>query len=268
VRQLAGYYRRLEAARGSRETLARQHPLLEAARSLWETPEMQQQLVLLILGRCDRPLIAVRLNIDPEVLLTLEALYFDVRDRLEAIGWLNVHVLLPAQRSGPASLAMKYRSALSGGPLVALSLLEAGPRFDADEAARLAERERQLESKVHEALAVPLTDGQQAVRLLKAFFDYDLKNQNLELARQQFRHRCECELGRHEQAAHDREAACQARQAARDRARASPLAQLTWHLPGSAQPAAHNRDGGALDQPGAGETGERSIPLKQGPCAA
>lgn len=171
---------------------AESFPEIAAAKSLWDNPETRQRFIILTLGDCPRDLIAERLGVTLEIVECLELLFFDVRDCRHAKDWINAHVIRAESMSGAYDVAIKYRMAFYGGPVIAQAILDA--RVPLDEVERIDNQKSLLYMKAIEALEIPLKDSKSALQLLKITVDYTCNMKKLELADEKFRHKCEQDI--------------------------------------------------------------------------
>jgi hypothetical protein len=223
-----------------------QHERIAAAKLLWDDSNARQQIIILTLGGVAREQIAERLSVSCETITTIELLFFDVRDRLNATSWITHHVIIPEQQNGNFDLAIKFRSAFWRGPNVAAAILDAEERVSFDEVQRLADQELRLSMKAQQALDIPFESEQAKLRFTKLYMDYRSQKRRHELAKEKFRHRCQEDLRKHELAKlriehliecektkqrgdeQREDAFISQQQAAKAGAAESPLSQLTW----------------------------------------
>ena len=198
VIQAARFIHVLASEQDGRLRSADEYPVIATAKTLWDKPENRQQFIILTLADCPREQIAKRLNMDLNVIKTVESLFFDIRECREATSWINAHVILPESRSGAAELAMKYRAAFWGGPCVAETILDAGRVFSFDEVQRIADEEHLLRMKALAAADMPLGNQTEALQFLKVYLDHQNKNTQLEIRKEKFRFLHEQEIRKHE----------------------------------------------------------------------
>lgn len=191
VHEMAGFYQSLISDQNDGRDAAKQFPVTAAAKSLWESPEVREQFIILTLGDCERDSIAKRLNIDLNILQTMEALFFDVRSFREAAGWINAHVILPESKAGHIDLAIKYRHAYWGGAKIAGWILETGKGILGDSVQQIAEQEQLLQLKCLAALEMPLTNSKETLQFLRVSLDHQHRSQRLEFEKEKFRSRAE-----------------------------------------------------------------------------
>lgn len=200
LKKAADYIDLLAQGDGEAFLAARRYPQVHAAVALWNNPPLQTRLKILTLGDCPRAEIAGRLGLDLETIKTAEDLFFDVRAQLQARDWIVSAAILPEQRDGNTDLATHLRVAYFGGPLVAQMIVDAPQRLPVVEADRLYDQSLLLHAKAQQALAVPLRDVKSALKFIELLMDYNCRTGTLELAREKFRHRCELEPRRQQQA--------------------------------------------------------------------
>jgi hypothetical protein len=165
-------------------------PEVATAIRLWNDPPTSEQLRILVIANCERDEIAARLQIDEQVVATIEGLFFDVRWALGGSDWIVCHVIIPEMRAGAFDLAAKLKLAFFGGPVMARAILDARVRAPFEEAGRLFDREVLLQLKLQEALEAPLGEGER-LGFLRLYFQYDLSRRRLDLEKQKFAHQCE-----------------------------------------------------------------------------
>ena len=242
-----------------------------AAERLEADPAVRGALDVLVLGGCPVGEIAIRFEVPDRVPQTWECLFFDVRDRRKATGWIFSHVIRPTLDAGDRCLAVQLKTALAGGPVAARAVLDVPHVLPLDRAERLLNRELALELKFKEALTFEFTEPKEALRFMKMALENRRREERLKLDEKRFRQRCEeaerkfeLALARREDAtARRHERAAQRARKARDKARrawalrelaklsarehqerelaerrareariaSSPLAQLKWHAP-------------------------------------
>ncbi|MBT6156429.1 MAG: hypothetical protein HOK71_12650 [Planctomycetaceae bacterium] len=243
-------------------------PTIAAAEKLNQDRALCAQTKVLVLGDCPLPEVAERLQIDEQVVEVWEKLFFDIREAREAIGWIFAHIIRAEQNSGNGSLAARFKLAHLGGPAGARALLDAESRVPLTAAEQLFDRSLKLHLRFDEAVTAPFCSGRDKFRFLNNSLKLKLAEQCLEVEKQKLAARCDDALRKHELAklrlvaAADRrrgqveerarkaqqrnqqqqeiaaareeqrrlrgEALLAEQQAARARAAASPLAQLTW----------------------------------------
>jgi hypothetical protein len=152
-----GYMQRL--GRSTRTHSAKKHfPDIEVAHGLYrEGGAMRVLLEARILARQSPSEIARVTELPSEVIVTYEALFFNVLDRLDAYGWIQARAIgNPAPGQAPSSEMALKAFAYNGGPLVldlAIPYLIGGKKlFDAPP--DLSNPEGRLQQSVQLALAM------------------------------------------------------------------------------------------------------------------
>jgi hypothetical protein len=187
--QVAEYLQIRRRGPAGAQAAAVKDPLVDGAIRLWENQELRQQLQVLVIADVSPAEIASRLAVEPQIVAAAEAMFFDVRSRLNARGWVSCQVIRPLVRSGAADLATQLKFAFFGGPAAARAILDARIGVPPQEAQRLFDRDLLLHVKAQAALEMPLEDGQQ-LEFLTLFLKYDLDQKRLELDQRKFALRC------------------------------------------------------------------------------
>lgn len=190
TRRTAAYLRICRSGPDGASRAAEKYPDVAAAVRLWNNGAMAEQLRILVIANVSIKEIAARLQIDEQIVMTTEPLFFDVRWALDASGWVVGQVIIPEIRAGSLDLAAKLRLAFFGGPVMARAILDARVRAPFESADRLFDREVLLHLKLQEALEAPLGEGER-IEFLKLYLQYDINRRRLELDRKKFAYECE-----------------------------------------------------------------------------
>jgi hypothetical protein len=169
-----------------------------AAIDAWEMKETRRSLTILVLADCPTAEIAERLGLEEEMVITIEALFLDIRERRESRSWINTHVIQATMELGESDLANKYRAAYWGGSVVAMAILDAEERIPFEEVERIHDAELLLHMKMKAALELPLDNSVSAQRFIESFCDYNHRRKRLEFEQEKFRQRCEDSLRKHD----------------------------------------------------------------------
>jgi hypothetical protein len=188
TQQATAYLRMVDQV--GRERANREYPMIAAACTLFQNDQAFQTFKLSLLGNLSRVEIAVRLDVEQEVIEIAEALVFDIKDMRRTAGWMSCHVFIPEVKAGDIDLAAKMRLAYHGGPVMARALLDADENLPLDEAQQIVDQEMLLHSKLQAALEIEL-DANSALEYVKNFMDYDLARRKVQLEREKFQHACE-----------------------------------------------------------------------------
>ena len=175
----------------------KKYPEVAAAFRAWNDSATADQLRILVIANCPPEEIAARLQIDEQIIVIIEQIFFDVRWALDASDWVVCRVIIPEIRAGVFDLAAKLKLAFFGGPIMARAILDARVRLPFEESKRLFDREILLHVKMQEALEAPLEDGER-IEFLKLYLQYDINRRRLELDKKKFAHQCE-QAGRREE---------------------------------------------------------------------
>lgn len=175
----------------------RKYPEISAAFCAWNNGATADQLRILAIANCPQEEIAARLQINEQIVATIEKLFFDVRWALDGSDWVVCHVIIPEIRARAFDLAAKLKLAFFGGPIMARAILDARVRLPFEESKRLFDREILLHLKMQEALEAPLEEGER-IEFLKLYLQYDINRRRLELDKKKFAHQCE-QAGRREE---------------------------------------------------------------------
>ncbi|NLX96911.1 MAG: hypothetical protein GXY83_12110 [Rhodopirellula sp.] len=104
---------------------------------------------------------------------------FDVRQSLEAAGWIYTHVILPEGDDSP--LASRTKAALAGGPDVARAIVDLESHGAVTAGQKLFDRKLKLDLKLAEAVELPLATNREKMFFIKLNMDLMAREQRLEL---------------------------------------------------------------------------------------
>ena len=183
-----------------RHRARKRYPAILAAHALWENEVARDQLKVLAMGGCPHCEVGTQLGVVEEIIATAEALYFDIRPSFNATGWIAYAVIRPEERAGNLDLAVRLRAAYFGGGLVAQAIVDAAQRLPMVKADRLFDQSVQMHLKVEQAIAMPLRDGRDALKLIQLHLEHSLQEKKLDLEIEKFRYACSQELARRQTA--------------------------------------------------------------------
>ena len=187
----AAAYHRQRRADPRPDSAAGRGSWIAAAEVIDRNLALSNQLKILVLGRMARSDMARLVALEELAIEAWEALFFDVRDCLEALGWLAAKVIGPAEDAGDDETAARMRLALQGGPVVAEQMLNADTKFS-DEM-KLLILKTEVGIKASRAFDIALSTPKSAVQVFKIYSEMLLEEQ-AEAARaaaEQRRHDCE-----------------------------------------------------------------------------
>lgn len=170
------------------EDAARQFPVLAAAAGLARDSALFAKFQVLVIANCARAEIAQRLDCSEAVVEACERMFFDVRPLLTSIDWIAASVIEPARKAGDLAHVSRLKAAYFGGPVVATALLNLDAQLPVAKGAAFFDRKLQLTLKVDEALAMPLSPGRDALRLIKITTAMHVAEKRLELDRKRLEH--------------------------------------------------------------------------------
>jgi len=188
TQQAAAYLRMVDQV--GRERANREYPTVAAACTLFQNDQPFQTFQFCLLGNLPRAEIAIRLDVEQEVIEISEDLFFDIRGVRHETSWMSCHVFIPEVKAGDIDLVAKMRLAYHGGPVMARALLDADENLPMDEAEQIVDQEMLLHGKLQAALEIEL-DANSALEYVKNFMDYDLARRKVQLEREKFQHACE-----------------------------------------------------------------------------
>jgi hypothetical protein len=190
-------YRELVAAGHAEAVEAEaEYPDLARAAHLEQCPETTFRLRLLSLAGVPIEEIAERIGISPGTIETWQRVFFDLADFRDRRDWVEIHVCAPEQAAGRGDIAVQYRMALVGGPLVAGHLLDVGP--PADEADRVRKRRERLDLMTERAISMVLQDRRDAMKFIEFAHKVRSDERRLERDEQKLAHCVLEDARRHE----------------------------------------------------------------------
>jgi hypothetical protein len=180
VRALQDYFG-LTAKKGWAAARA-EFPLIARAEDLEQDASRRGSARLMILAGAASEEMSERLGVSVPVIQVWESLYFDVRDLQHALAWVSTYVIRPEQEAGHAELAARLKVAATAGPEAARALLDGPPEVPGDEAERLAWRHLSLQTKLEEAVEMPVETNREKFQFVKYYGRLLITRKRLELA--------------------------------------------------------------------------------------
>ena len=165
---------------------------ISAAVVIDQDPARRNRLKTLVLAGMARPDMARLVGLEERAILAWESLFFDVRDRLEALDWLVAKVIGPAEDAGDYETAARMRLALQGGPVVAEHMLTADTKFS-DEM-KLLILKTQVGIKVKRALDIALSTPKSAAQVVQFYSEMLIEEKKLDQAEAAEQRRHEFEM--------------------------------------------------------------------------
>jgi hypothetical protein len=157
-------------------------PLIARAEDLEQDASRRGSARLMILAGAASEEMSERLGVSRPAIQVWESLYFDVRDLQHAMAWFSTYVIRPEQEAGHAELAARLKVAATAGPEAARALLDGPPGVPGDEAERLAWRNLSLQTKLEEALEMPVETNREKFQFVKYYGRLLMTRKRLELA--------------------------------------------------------------------------------------
>lgn len=271
IRQLYCYLELCARGDSQRACAQARYPATAAACALAEDEVRSSTAKILALAGCPAGEIAQRVGADEQTVTTWEDLFFDVRGGLDAVGWIDAHIIQAALDRGNELFAAKLKAAAAGGPEAARAVLDLDSREPLTVGQHLFDRQLKLALKADAAAELPLESIRDKQYFTKLYAKIREEEVRLKLAQGRYQQFCHQRRDQHElakireetaqqriahkaaqqaQAQQDRQrreadarahrayqAASQERylreeqQAAAARAAASPLSRLSWALP-------------------------------------
>ena len=209
-----------------RQQAIEKYPLIARAEELNSNEALTAQLKIAVLGGLDGPEIASRFSLESQLLDTWEKLFFDARGRRQHVGWVQAHIVIPAQRADGLELAARLKLVAAAGPVAARAVLDCDSRVPIEEGKRLFDRRLKLSLKFDAACSMPLDSDRDRLAFLRMHVEMMGREQNLRLQERKLEQRCRKALDQHELAklrlefAREREAKRAAARARREEERA------------------------------------------------
>ena len=157
-------------------------PLIARAEDLEQDASRRGTARLMILAGATCEEMSERLGVSQPAIQVWESLYFDVRGLQHALAWLSTYVIRPEQEAGHAELAARLKVAATAGPEAARALLDGPPEVPGDEAERLAWRHLSLQTKLEEAVEMPVETNREKFQFVKYYGRLLMTRKRLELA--------------------------------------------------------------------------------------
>ena len=191
VSELVDYLQKCRCGPKGKAEAEKLYPQIAAAELLDADPATRDPLRILVLGDCPVAEIAVRFEVPDEIIATWERVFFDVRDRRAATGWIFAQVIRPALDAGDRRLAVELKTALAGGPVAAQAVLDLPAIVPLERAERLINRDLALGLKLKEALEFRFAEPKEAMRFARFHMEYTQKEERLKLDKKRFAQHCE-----------------------------------------------------------------------------
>ncbi len=157
-------------------------PLIARAEDLEQDASRRGAARLMILAGAASEEMSERLGVSQPAIQIWESLYFDVRGLQHALAWLSTYVIRPEQAAGHAELAARLKVAATAGPEAARALLDGPPEVPGDETERLARRHLSLQTKLEEAVEMPVETNREKFQFVKYYGRLLMTRKRLELA--------------------------------------------------------------------------------------
>lgn len=158
----------LLASAESKEAAAAADPELAAAQTLQTDATHSATLKTLAIAGTAPAEICELTQVPPALLQLWERVFFDVRSRLGAPGWLAHWVIGPEEDAGKRRLADRLRQAVGGGPEIAKLLIQESLGTTLERADRIKLQQVRVDLKLREALGIPLQTPAQTAKFMQA----------------------------------------------------------------------------------------------------
>lgn len=201
------------------------YPVIAAAYEFHRDKAKSTLAKIMVLGGCETREIAGRLELDEQILATWERLFFDVRQGLEAVGWIYAHVIMPEQDN--SLLTSQMKAAVAGGPDIARAIVNLESHRAVSVGQKLFERKLKLDLKLTAAVELPLSTNREKMFFIRLNTRLMAQEERLKLAREKLAMQCAAWSWWQAQLRAEREAAAA-------RAAACPLSKLKWASPADA----------------------------------
>jgi hypothetical protein len=195
TRSLAEYLQSKEQGDAFSAAADSRSPHIALAESAWAQPELRAAVQMLVLADVAVPEICEQLDLEADVLTTIEDLYFDVRSMLTASHWIVQRVIHREADAGRDDLAAKLRMSYFHGAYAAKALIEARTTLPMDAARQLADAAVLLHAKFLQAVEMPLAP-EQTIEFLK--LTAEIRREKLTFRMQRWTQRCEMNRARSE----------------------------------------------------------------------
>lgn len=183
TRSFAEYSRLKVLGERAATEAAERFPHFVLAESAWSQPHLRASTQLLLLASIAGSEICELLELEEDVLATIEDIFFDVRAMLSSAPWIVGRVIAPEADAGRDDLAAQMRVAYFHGPYAAKSLIEAKTTLQTDSARQLADASILLHAKLIQALEMPLTP-ERSLELIRLFTEISRDEKVIQLERE------------------------------------------------------------------------------------
>lgn len=144
--------------------------LFYKAEEVQENRSLRESLMLFVLSGSTREEIGSRFglnSLDVDLVWTWEQMFFDVRDALQATGWLSAHVIEPERLAGNLRLVAKLNVAIRGNPATVQFMLDAESRPPNDETERRKFEEYEVAINGWIAVNQPFENEKDVMQMLR-----------------------------------------------------------------------------------------------------